>query len=188
MTDAAAASDETALIGADGTNARPLYCRHCGCQFLSAEKAERVDHERSGEHLRRITAGGGGGDGDGPAVSSSFWKIPDMWDFDNFGQTRKVPSSVVDSDPSRGATPETVYVVCSDCERGPVGVRWAEGEPYYVSLGLVRYDKPDGAPEDGALPPGMSEAFVRGLIAQKEAAEAQAKEAEAEAEDAKEQD
>eukprot|EP00567_Pseudictyota_dubia_P004955 CAMPEP_0197454352 /NCGR_PEP_ID=MMETSP1175-20131217/37710_1 /TAXON_ID=1003142 /ORGANISM="Triceratium dubium, Strain CCMP147" /LENGTH=52 /DNA_ID=CAMNT_0042987921 /DNA_START=13 /DNA_END=167 /DNA_ORIENTATION=- len=44
-------------VTAAGTNARPLYCRHCGSQFLSAEKAELVEHERSGDHLRRIAVG-----------------------------------------------------------------------------------------------------------------------------------
>lgn len=174
----------TSLVNDSGTNAHPLYCRTCGSQFLSAGKAQRVDHERSGRHLDEVCTK--------TNVSTSFWKIDDMWDFDNFGQSRTVGSAAstdlsdsAHSAAAHGAGPDTVYVVCSDCEQGPVGVKWsasAPKEPYYVSVDLVRYETKEGAPENGALPAGMSAEFVKGLIAQKEEAQAAGAEGEKSAE------
>jgi len=98
-----------------------------------------------------------------------------MWDFDNFGQSRPVADAATsgggNDDP---ITPETVYVVCADCEVGPVGVRWRAGEPYYLAHSLLAYEKKEGAPVNGALPAGMSEDFVRQLIAQREEQQAAA--------------
>ena len=77
-------------------------------------------------------------------------------------------ASATTSDSEDPITPETVYVVCADCEKGPVGVRWKAGEPYYLPHSLLSYAPKEGAPVNGALPAGMSEEFVRQLIAQRE--------------------
>eukprot|EP00562_Extubocellulus_spinifer_P011572 CAMPEP_0178544682 /NCGR_PEP_ID=MMETSP0697-20121206/3246_1 /TAXON_ID=265572 /ORGANISM="Extubocellulus spinifer, Strain CCMP396" /LENGTH=199 /DNA_ID=CAMNT_0020177213 /DNA_START=11 /DNA_END=610 /DNA_ORIENTATION=- len=143
-----------------GVNSNPLYCRHCGSQFLDVKKAQRVENEMSQSHLQRLN------DASSTEVSSSFWQVNDMWDFDNFGQSRPVGVSA-SADPN--VTPETVYVVCADCEKGPVGVRWRAGEPYYVSHSLIVYEPKEGAPANGALPTGMSEDFIRQLMVQREA-------------------
>mmetsp|Transcript_5867 Transcript_5867/g.8299 ORF Transcript_5867/g.8299 Transcript_5867/m.8299 type:complete len:189 (-) Transcript_5867:1100-1666(-) len=166
-------------------NSRPLFCRHCGSQFISTDKAERTEHKPSQTHFQKLVEdsrkdagkkeGGNGSVGDEKSqdakeeveiISSLFWKVPDVWDFDNIGQTRVVESP---SECSGFVAGETVYVVCADCEREPVGVRWRANEPYYVSHSRVLYEKPEGAPENGALPPGMSEEYIRGLIAQQQA-------------------
>ena len=49
-----------------------------------------------------------------------------------------------------------------------MGVRWKAGEPYYLPHSLLSYAPKEGAPVNGALPAGMSEEFVRQLIAQRE--------------------
>ena len=85
----------------------------------------------------------------------------------NFGQSRPVAGATT-SNGEDPITPETVYVVCADCEKGPVGVRWKAGEPYYLPHSLLAYAPKEGAPVNGALPAGMSEEFVRQLIAQRE--------------------
>lgn len=146
-----------------GTNEKSLFCKHCGSQFLSADKAKKVEHERSQTHFQEVADSNDQKDGVKDTISSVFWEIGDVWDFDNIGQTRAVTSSTFE-----GVTPETVYVVCADCERGPVGIRWAPNEPYYVAHSQVIYERPEGAPEDGAIPPGMTEDFFRGLIAQQQ--------------------
>ena len=84
----------------------------------------------------------------------------------NFGQSRPVAGAIPDGEDP--ITPETVYVVCADCEKGPVGVRWKAGESYYLPHSLLSYAPKEGAPVNGALPAGMSEDFVRQLIAQRE--------------------
>mmetsp|Transcript_9846 Transcript_9846/g.14418 ORF Transcript_9846/g.14418 Transcript_9846/m.14418 type:complete len:165 (+) Transcript_9846:96-590(+) len=151
-------------VNTQGKNKKPLLCKHCGSQFISSDKCERVEHERSQKHFQQL-ANGGQQEGDKKeTISSSFWMVPDVWDFDNIGQTRAVPSVSFDG----GNTAEKVYLVCADCDKGPVGIRWAANEPYYVAHSAIAYEKPKGAPENGTLPPGMSEDFVRGLIAQQQ--------------------
>jgi hypothetical protein len=146
----------THLITAEGTNAKAMYCCHCGSQFISPDKAERAEHEQSQSHFQKLANAG-----DKKAISSLFWKVPDVWDFDNIAQTRKVMEENDKNKPN-------VYLLCSDCDKGPVAVRWAEGEPFYISHSRVLYERPEGAPENGALPAGMSEEFVRSLIAQQQ--------------------
>ena len=166
------------LLSADGTNARPLFCRRCGSQFLAAGKARHEEHEASRAHLQRVVNVAGGkakDDEKQPAkakteteVVASCWRVDDMWDFDNFGQSRPVAGAATSGDGEDPITPETVYVVCADCEKGPVGVRWRAGEPYYLAHSLLAYERTEGAPVNGALPAGMSGDFVRQLIAQRE--------------------
>ena len=165
------------LLSVDGTNARPLFCRRCGSQFLAAGKARHEEHGATQAHLRRVVnVAGGKAKEKQPAkamaeqveVIASCWRVDDMWDFDNFGQSRPVAGAAASGDGEDPITPETVYVVCADCERGPVGVRWRAGDPYYLAHSLLAYERKEGAPVNGTLPAGMSEEFVRQLIAQRE--------------------
>lgn len=168
------------LITDGGANSKPLHCRHCGSQFLSADKAVAVEHPMSQTHfqgLSSVVANDAkeevkeGGPTEGTTVIlPSFWQISSMWDFDNFAQSRPVAVAATagGGTASSSITPETVYVVCADCEKGPVGVRWKAGEPYYVSHSLITYEAKEGAPANGSLPAGMSEDFVRQLIAERE--------------------
>mmetsp|Transcript_11519 Transcript_11519/g.16122 ORF Transcript_11519/g.16122 Transcript_11519/m.16122 type:complete len:179 (+) Transcript_11519:63-599(+) len=170
----------------------PFFCRHCGSQFIATDKAECTKHEPSQLHFQKLVVESkkhaekkkneDGGEGEetkkeDEIVSPLFWKIPDVWDFDNIGQTRVMGSPTTETNNNAevvvggGFVPgETVYVVCADCEREPVGIRWRANESYYVSHSRVVYEKPESAPENGALPPGMSEEYIRGLIAQQQAA------------------
>jgi len=200
------------LTNEQGMNIKPFFCRHCGSQFIATDKAECTLHEPSQLHFQKLveeskkhakakkqeeekddSANEKGEDitkEEVEIISPSFWKIPDVWDFDNIGQTRVMGSpttttttttttehinNTAEMGSDDGFVPgETVYVVCADCEREPVGIRWRANEPYYVSHSRVVYEKPEGAPENGALPPGMSEEYIRGLIAQQQQAAAAA--------------
>jgi len=153
--------DEATLVNAQGQNTKALFCRKCGSQFISAEKAERVEHERSQKHFQALANANTTNEvgGDKETISPLFWKVPDVWDFDNISQTRVV---------SEEEDKPNVYLLCSDCEKEPVAVRWGENEPFYISHSRVVYERPEGAPENGALPAGMSEDFIRSLIAQQQ--------------------
>ena len=145
-------ADMEQLVDAQGRNVKSIFCRHCGSQFISAEKAERVEHEQSQAHFQKLDKN--------ETVSPFFWCANNVWDFDNIAQTRVV---------SDEEEKPNVYLLCSDCEKGePVAVRWKENEPFYISHSRVIYERPEGAPENGALPAGMTEEFVRSLIAQQE--------------------
>lgn len=150
----------------DGKNSKAFYCRNCGSKFLSEEQAELIEHQQSRIHLQnainKSRADSIVESTDTTEVSSHFWKVNDVFDFDNIGQTRAI-----------GAEETAVYVVCADCEKEPVGIRWSPMEPYYVSNSLVLDERPEGAPEDGALPPGMSIDYLRGLIEEQKKQQAQ---------------
>lgn len=72
------------LLTADNTNAQPLFCRHCGSQFLGAEKARHEDHEATRAHLQRVAAQKDKDTKESAAVevTASCWRVDDMWDFE----------------------------------------------------------------------------------------------------------
>jgi len=151
-------ADVAELTNSQDRNTKAMYCRHCGSQFISEEKAERVEHEQSQSHFQKLA----NATNKAETISAVFWKVPDVWDFDNIAQTRVVSETGEEEKPN-------VYLLCSDCEKGePVAIRWKEAEPFFISHSRVIYERPEGAPENGALPAGMSEEFVRSLIAQQE--------------------
>jgi len=161
------------VLAVDSTNAKPIFCRHCGSQFLSAGVATCTENGPAREHFQALAEanltgpGPGGGEGTAPP-DAKFWRVGDMWDFDNYGQSRAI-AAAAEGKGVAGSSPEAVYVVCADCDRGPVGIRFRPGEAYYLAPSLIRHDQPEGSTAvDGALPPGMSEDFIRSLIAQKE--------------------
>lgn len=151
-------ADTEDLVNAQGRNTKAIFCRHCGSQFISEDKAERVEHDQSKLHFQKL-ANASDADKD-KEMSPFFWKVPDVWDFDNIAQTRKVSQDENEK--------PNVYLLCSDCEKEPVAVRWSQTDPFYIAEGRVVFERPDGAPVNGALPVGMSEEYIRSLIALQE--------------------
>jgi hypothetical protein len=82
------ASMNNELVASDNTNAQPLFCRHCGSQFLGAGKARSVDHELTMVHLQRVAGSKAeaGAGAEEPAIAvevvASCWRVDDMWDFE----------------------------------------------------------------------------------------------------------
>lgn len=90
-------------------------------QFLQAEHKEEDDDEQ--------------------IKDPTFMKIADVWDFDNIGVSKEYPDNLCSSD---GRMKVERLIICSDCERGPLGFACFENESrdvkdlvYYLNLHSV---------------------------------------------------
>ncbi|CAD6651346.1 BAH_G0054870.mRNA.1.CDS.1 [Saccharomyces cerevisiae] len=71
---------------------------------------------------------------DATPSESNFLVVPDVWDFDNVGVSREIPSSILGdlSDKSDFAFEYgnsswkikkcLKYLICADCDKGPIGI------------------------------------------------------------------
>ncbi|CAI4053418.1 hypothetical protein N7582_005718 [Saccharomyces uvarum] len=69
-----------------------------------------------------------------PSSESNFLVVPDVWDFDNVGVSRDIPSSLlgdlgdkdeftfVYGDSSWRIKKCLKYLICADCDKGPIGL------------------------------------------------------------------
>lgn len=68
-------------------------------------------------------------------VLSQFWVIHDQMKFENIGVTRQVPSN-----PTVTSTREFKYLICADCDRGPVGITYLDTpNVFYIAHQRVAY-------------------------------------------------
>lgn len=71
---------------------------------------------------------------DAPLSENNFLVVPDVWDFDNVGVSREIPSSLLADSGNMG---EFIfdygnsswkikkclkYLICADCDKGPIGI------------------------------------------------------------------
>lgn len=88
---------------------------------------------------------------DSESVLGKYFKIDDVWDFDNIGVSR--PSNSV-QDPIIKENGEELNIkierllVCSECDKGPLGIAGFEGEEtdvqklkYFLSCNSVLYEE-----------------------------------------------
>lgn len=76
-----------------------------------------------------------GADANQPGESLQwFWKIDDMWKFDNVGFTKAVPGA-------DGQPKNYKFVVCGSCDRGIMGIQHigTGDDNIYVATGRVLY-------------------------------------------------
>lgn len=71
---------------------------------------------------------------DATPSESNFLVVPDVWDFDNVGVSREIPSSILGdlsdksdfvfeySNSSWKIKKCLKYLICADCDKGPIGI------------------------------------------------------------------
>lgn len=102
--------DQSELI-----NSHKIYCNTCDCFILKAGLAETTKLEQL---LPNMT--------NGTEESVEFyWKLTDMMKFENVGFSRSKDGGVK-------------YLLCADCERGPIGFQ-AGPALFYIAADRVRY-------------------------------------------------
>jgi guanine nucleotide exchange factor len=103
-----------------------VACRLCGCMILKPGKGTRVQLERFLHYSEKSAAQSAQG---GETVGE-FWRVADMYDFDNMGFCRPLPNS-----------PHDKYLTCADCEHEIIGVYHLPSHPTHPNVSLLCHDR-----------------------------------------------
>merc|ERR1711977_558375 len=106
-------------VDADGGNTMVMRCLNCNCRIISANKAKLVEEA---EKVRDM--------GGTEEELHWFWKVNDMFDYDNIGFCRA------------GADVPYKYITCADCEQEPLGIQYLNQKFSLLSHKKVKYDDP----------------------------------------------
>ncbi|RUS83423.1 hypothetical protein EGW08_008844 [Elysia chlorotica] len=106
----------------DGLNKTRLFCQRCPSLVLSPKQAKLVKKEfflpnmfQKNEHtpLEGVTL-------------SDFWLVTNMMTFDNVGFSKAVNN--------------IMYLICADCEMGPIGWHSVhDKKAYYIAVDRVKH-------------------------------------------------
>ncbi|XP_069163100.1 guanine nucleotide exchange factor MSS4 homolog [Procambarus clarkii] len=112
---------DTRHLVSEGHNSQIVKCVHCDSQVLSPKSATFLNEPYP---LPTPTQ-----PKDQPSTLTEdlneWWVVDDMFTFDNIGFSHSVGS--------------TKYLVCADCERGPVGWHDNNTRKSYVALARVKH-------------------------------------------------
>jgi len=111
--------DESVLVGEEGRNTRQVLCVRCKSKILPPHLGTYEECEFELESMTKETAGT-------KEVLTQFYRVEDMYDFDNMGFTNTVQN--------------IKYLSCSDCEVGPLGYHNLTTKKSYVALARVAHD------------------------------------------------
>lgn len=123
----------SSIVTKENRNALRVYCPHCGSLIISPFIATYVPSKPYALPLCRQKK-------DGLAVEKehvdAWWCVEKMLDFENIGFTHAVEG--------------VKYLVCADCEIGPVGYLSLESQFHYIALSRVSHEKPNSQVNDNA--------------------------------------
>ncbi|KAK8399726.1 hypothetical protein O3P69_003621 [Scylla paramamosain] len=112
---------DTSSVVSEGQNKSVVKCPHCDSQILSPQSATLLSQAhplptptQPKEQQSPITEDLG-----------EWWVVDDMFTFDNIGFSHTVGT--------------TKYLVCADCERGPLGWHDNTSKKSYVALARVKH-------------------------------------------------
>ncbi|XP_066986652.1 guanine nucleotide exchange factor MSS4 homolog [Macrobrachium rosenbergii] len=113
--------ETTSVLVNEGQNKSIVSCIHCDSRVLSPQSASFLNQTHP---LPTPTQ-----PKDQPSLKTEdldeWWVVDDMFTFDNIGFSHTVGS--------------TKYLVCADCERGPVGWHDNNTRKSYVALARVKH-------------------------------------------------
>lgn len=107
-------------------NAKALACLRCNCKILPTNTGTYVndvalEKELHVMHKKQEEAG------IKKEKIKQFFVVNDMYDFDNIGFTKPVNNETVK------------YLICADCEVGPLGWHCISTKKNYVALARVKH-------------------------------------------------
>lgn len=115
--------EETPPCDSDKKNSKFILCTQCHCKILKPGKSTLVQKKIYMHHM----ALRGGEKKQGGDDLTAFWLVTDQFHFENIGVSKTV------SDKFR-------YLACSDCEKGPVGIRFTDDPgKFYIAHKRVNY-------------------------------------------------
>lgn len=110
-------------VVSEGRNASRVRCSTCSCVILTANTAEHVTEkpfelplprqQKDVESVQKETL-------------TDWWSVKGVYDFENVGFTH--------------ASDGVKYLVCADCEMGPVGFLCPQTQTHFVALSRVVAD------------------------------------------------
>mmetsp|Transcript_1516 Transcript_1516/g.2007 ORF Transcript_1516/g.2007 Transcript_1516/m.2007 type:complete len:136 (-) Transcript_1516:8-415(-) len=111
-------------VDANSKNARTIHCPMCNSKVLKPGMGKLVEKQIFLHSSRQKS-----GQTDGGSTLTWFWKIEDMFDFENIGFTKNVD-------------PGYKYLTCADCEQTVLGIQQLNDpndKALYLSCSRVKY-------------------------------------------------
>ena len=116
--------DVTDLVTSDQTNAKVLCCLRCNSKILEKNKGKFCDDQQKDLHVMHKKQEEAG------IVKenlSQYFVIDDMFEFENIGFTKSVDNETIK------------YLICADCEVGPIGWHCISTKKNYIALARVKH-------------------------------------------------
>uniref|UniRef100_A0A182NB53 Guanine nucleotide exchange factor MSS4 n=1 Tax=Anopheles dirus TaxID=7168 RepID=A0A182NB53_9DIPT len=116
----------TELIDDGGKNKTSVKCPHCGSLILRPANSE-IDHSEFDLPLAKQKRQTADKDEDFTRETlKDFWVVPDMYTFENIGFSNTVDNRK--------------YLICADCEVGPIGYHDLATKKSYIALARVKHE------------------------------------------------
>ena len=116
--------DTTELLNEDQKNAKALICLRCPSKILPKDVGKYQDHLEKDLHVMHKKQEDAGIKKES---MKQFYLVNDMFDFDNIGFTKPVDNDTIK------------YLICADCEVGPLGWHCISSKKNYVALHRVKH-------------------------------------------------
>lgn len=117
----------------NGTNAHCIICKVCGSIILRPEASVQVEKEIFLHSMKRLRPSDPNGE-----VVSSFWFVNDRYKFENVGVSKPITGHDGQNQ-NMVCDPESRYLVCADCDKGPIGSVNLKKNEFYVACDRVAY-------------------------------------------------
>ena len=116
--------DTCDLLTCEKRNAKALVCPRCESKILPAKTGVYVDDIEKDLHVMHKKQEDAGVKKE---KFKQFYVVNDMFDFDNIGFTKSVDNDSIK------------YLICADCEVGPIGWHCISTKKNYVALARVKH-------------------------------------------------
>lgn len=116
--------DTKDLVNEGNKNAKALCCQRCNCKILSPNTGTfetSLEKDLHVMHKKQEDAG------IKKEKMKQFFMVNDIYDFDNIGVTKPVENDTLK------------YLICADCEVGPLGWYCISTKKSYVALARVKF-------------------------------------------------
>ena len=118
------ALDTSELIDSDNKNAKSLTCLRCPSKILPKQTGVFINDIEKDLHVMHKKQEDAGVKKE---RFKQFYVVNDMFDFDNVGFTKSVDNDSIK------------YLICADCEIGPLGWHCISTKKNYVALARVKH-------------------------------------------------
>eukprot|EP00090_Calanus_glacialis_P001256 TRINITY_DN10871_c0_g1_i1.p1 TRINITY_DN10871_c0_g1~~TRINITY_DN10871_c0_g1_i1.p1 ORF type:complete len:117 (-),score=27.67 TRINITY_DN10871_c0_g1_i1:83-433(-) len=109
---------DTSNLVENGKNAKQILCIRCKSKILPPQMGTYEESQYELESMNKETVGQ-------KEMLKQFFRVEDMFDFDNVGFTNTVDT--------------TKFLSCADCDVGPLGYHNLTTKISYVALARVAY-------------------------------------------------